>query len=73
MHPFILQWLIARLLWLKLEPAFLRAIQRDDYGPLLRAVNRTDCYPCLVRIDGWHLSIFARFEAPALPLLADDE
>lgn len=73
LHPVTLRWLIAELLRLRLEPVLLRATQRDDVSLLLRAVNRTDCYPCLVLIDGWILQIFTREEAAARPYLFDTD
>lgn len=71
-HSLVLQWLIAVLLRQKFERYFVQATQLDSYRPLLRAVNRTDCYPCVVLIDGWRLSVLMPHEAARLPILEDD-
>ena len=71
-HPIVIQWLIAVLLRQKFERVFQLATITDSYGPLLRAVNRTDCYPCVVLIDGWRLSVLMPHEADRLPILEDE-
>lgn len=74
LHPVVLHWLIAELLWATFAPVFVLARRWDDYTPILEAVNKTDCHPCVVRIDGWSLSVLTPETAARSPYLnAPDE